>query len=238
MRRLKPARCRCRRDIPDEEGTESARSQRHAQCGVVAETSPMRRGLKARIRATARADCNVAETSPMRRGLKGSHGIGASLILPGRRDIPDEEGTERHRLLPWGPAQRRRDIPDEEGTESVQAKFPCRGAFTVAETSPMKRGLKGAAHHPAGPTKRRRDIPDEEGTERTDSRTPTGCRRLSRRDIPDEEGTESAGTARGPRCAGLSRRDIPDEEGTESWRLCSKVSYWLSVAETSPMRRD
>ena len=71
------ARRNRRRDIPDEEGTESTRRRnRRAQIGRVAETSPMRRGLKVRSVGVERIE---------------SSGVS------GRRDIPDEEGTERRK---------------------------------------------------------------------------------------------------------------------------------------------
>src|SRR5581483_7778997 len=67
-------RCRV---FPDEEGTESscfccAPARRY----IVAEYSPMKRGLKGRSRsATRSASFSVAEYSPMKRGLKdGSAG--------------------------------------------------------------------------------------------------------------------------------------------------------------------
>ncbi len=62
----------------------------------VAESSPMRRGLKGTSPAPRTTSWRaVAESSPMRRGLKDDAlgMIGAAPI--GRRIFPDEEGTER-----------------------------------------------------------------------------------------------------------------------------------------------
>ena len=61
----------------------------------------------------------------------------------GRRDVPDEEGTESGTTTSGitGIPKRRRDVPDEEGTER-----------TCAAKSRW-------------PDSRSRDVPDEEGTE-------------------------------------------------------------------------
>ncbi len=106
----------------------------------------MKRGLKliASMPSCSESLDPAAESTPMKRGLK-RHGSRHGDAGPdGRREHPDEEGTETQkapRILPTTPR--------------------------AAESTPMKRGLKRRA---AGlPDARiihgRREHPDEEGTE-------------------------------------------------------------------------
>ncbi len=60
----------------------------------------------------------VTEIFPMKRELKVNVDRDIFRFLPGNRDLPDEEGTERG--APRNQRRRRpsnRDLPDEEGTE-------------------------------------------------------------------------------------------------------------------------
>ncbi len=93
----------------------------------------------------------------MRRGLKAGSSGRHRPAQPRRRIFPDEEGTESD----YSPAAaechllRRRIFPDEEGTES-QVRTIARACFVaVAESSPMRRGLKDADDRPM-PTLRER----------------------------------------------------------------------------------
>ncbi len=88
----------------------------------------------------------AAESTPMKRGLKLVHAGLHRRAKAGRREHPDEEGTETSNQAPGMP----------------------RG-LAAAESTPMKRGLKRATLLPEWRTDRRsrREHPDEEGTETT-----------------------------------------------------------------------
>ena len=98
-------RSRRRRRFPDEEGTEREWPQLTLAI-IVAEDSPMRRGLKVEM---------VWQRGKFER----------------RRRFPDEEGTESRQLRhgrQLGRAKRRRRFPDEEGTESSALRGPSKCA--------------------------------------------------------------------------------------------------------------
>ncbi len=144
------------------------------------------------MEAPARAAAvDVAESSPMRRGLKaGSLGTSPRTISS-RRIFPDEEGTERAGSRPCTAWTSRvaESSPMRRGLKGGgQRERP--GGLGVAESSPMRRGLKAlVADIPALAARCRRIFPDEEGTE--SRRRPTGRLGAPRRRIfPDEEGTE------------------------------------------------
>ena len=135
----------------------------------------------------------------MRRGLKAVQPCQvASARRQSRRDIPDEEGTERHyglRRARYACCGCRRDFPDEEGTE--RALIIC---------APPRQCVVS-----------RRDIPDEEGTERRHmyALAPDFMSRVEetspmRRGLKDASGIACCRSA-----VGVCRRDFPDEEGTE-----------------------
>ena len=109
------------RPLPDEEGTESARSS--SNCSRVS---------------------SVADRSPMRRGLKEEFARGSDYHSGRCRPLPDEEGTERtaRNSAVWALLPSCRPLPDEEGTESLLFKFLHLLFFHVADRSPMRRGLK------------------------------------------------------------------------------------------------
>ncbi len=116
----------------------------HPEVRPVAESSPMRRGLKEIDRVIGEdLMLEVAESSPMRRGLKAAARSRVARSRSGRRIFPDEEGTERY-------------------SGASDAWTP----FRVAESSPMRRGLKARSTAPrTSPSSCRRIFPDEEGTE-------------------------------------------------------------------------
>ncbi len=111
-----------------------------------------------------------------------------------------------------GSSTRRRIFPDEEGTERLPRGWQPAGAVAVAESSPMRRGLKAfALAVAAGVASSRRIFPDEEGTERKKySQDPANA---------------------------ICRRIFPDEEGTESHTPPPRRARGAPVAESSPMRR-
>src|SRR5581483_6845565 len=124
------------RVFPDEEGTESLIWSR-ARTGpfIVAEYSPMNRGLKGAGRSPGVARPASCRVFPDEEGTE-SIGSGGSNAQSWRcRVFPDEEGTER-------PAPRRaranwcccRVFPDEEGTESADwslARLPRRALQSI-----------------------------------------------------------------------------------------------------------
>ena len=87
----------------------------------VSECSPMKRGLKARLRSLLRHNLLVSECSPMKRGLKVAAGDNHIRRGVGRfRVFPDEEGTESHKTVNLDTGSPSfRVFPDEEGTESI-----------------------------------------------------------------------------------------------------------------------
>ena len=85
------ARSRRCRPLPDEEGTESDLTALSIQMSaLVADRSPMRRGLKgwgmARMDGIYR---EVADRSPMRRGLKAGVPLPTAASFPRCRPLPD-----------------------------------------------------------------------------------------------------------------------------------------------------
>ncbi len=92
-----------------------------------------------------------------------------------RREHPDEEGTETGKVLvEGGYTSGRREHPDEEGTETPQAGCTVRSICAAAESTPMKRGLKRRFDGVIGgpPCQSRREHPDEEGTETKERMAP------------------------------------------------------------------
>ncbi len=89
-----------------------------------------------------------------------------------RRIFPDEEGTERRVEPAEDDRERRRRIfPDEEGTERFRIDGILVRSIQVAESSPMRRGLKeGEVRRLHLGRVRRRIFPDEEGTESLEER--------------------------------------------------------------------
>src|SRR5579871_6555126 len=131
----------------------------------------------------------------MRRGLKLTmRREDAERIAGGRRRFPDEEGTEiqdRIGNTRFASGCRRR-FPDEEGTEMQYRRSARRTPRSVAEDSPMRRGLKLVEKGCVRPwsLRCRRRFPDEEGTEILLPDWETRVAQLCRRRFPDEEGTE------------------------------------------------
>ena len=120
-RRAQPLTPRCYNLYPDEKGTESTTNRFSANklCWVTTYT-PMKRGLKASIRASICSKRLLVTTyTPMKRGLKGWMRLPIDEIFDSYNLYPDEKGTERYSIAFRTASSRGYNLyPDEKGTES------------------------------------------------------------------------------------------------------------------------
>ncbi len=151
----------------------------------------------------------------MRRGLKVLVRRPEPAASRARRIFPDEEGTERYCSGTWKsdtlyPAE---SSPMRRGLKGARGcRGRCRGR-RPAESSPMRRGLKGAA------------VDSLNGSI------------WARRIFPDEEGTESSRLFLMLYNVGAPAESSPMRRGLKAGELLSNEHSVSRPAESSPMRR-
>ncbi len=207
----------CRREHPDEEGTETddARGCHARGAQVAAESTPMKRGLKPVDHLTLPPQPpSAAESTPMKRGLKQIDNAALRAELEAAESTPMKRGLKRCTPPPRGgiPSRGRREHPDEEGTETAKtAAGWVVAARKAAESTPMKRGLKptAAASAPRSRCSAAESTPMKRGLKLEGILlVVAGCGK-SRREHPDEEGTETHSRSSSERPAPRSPQRAP-----------------------------